>query len=106
MFLIAAGVYEALLALVRDAAPSIACGLLVGGDQGRISGIVPIGNRSSTPSRSWQLDPQQLAVELGRILRDGLRLQGIYYVNPGESPEPTAEIRGGWRYNVPCFVVS
>src|SRR5215213_8092629 len=106
MFLLSSSVCEAIRAHMRNTRPAIACGLLVGEKQGSITQAVAIGNCSSDPTCAWQLDPRQLVAELERILRDGLRFQGVYYIDTGNLPRPTPAMIERWRYNVPCFVVS
>jgi proteasome lid subunit RPN8/RPN11 len=106
MFLLSARVCEQLLAQVRETAPLMACGLLLGKQQGGIIQIIPLENCAHNPSSDWQLNPQQLTDQLAQLMRQGSIVQGIYYTHGGEHPMPTRAMIGCWHYNVPCFVVS
>ncbi|MCB0094218.1 MAG: hypothetical protein KDE46_00805 [Caldilineaceae bacterium] len=106
MFLISASTADALFGQLHQTNSEIKCGLLLGKKQGSITHTVPILNVAENPATQLRVEPVQLTSELSRAMQAGLIFQGIYYIDPGAMSMPAPEMIKGWRYNVPCFVVS
>lgn len=106
MFLLARTVCEQLHTHTCDVAPALACGILLGKQQGDITQSVRLSNVATVPTNDWQLEPRPFAEALLEALRAGLLLQGLYCSSQTLLPPPAGALLHRWHYNVPYFVVS
>jgi proteasome lid subunit RPN8/RPN11 len=85
---IASGVADSLRSAAEAAAPSEACGLLIG-QPGRIDAVVPARNVAEHPERSFEIDPQTLLRTHREVRTSGKRVIGHYHSHPDGTALPS-----------------
>jgi proteasome lid subunit RPN8/RPN11 len=72
-----------------DAAPSEACGILVGvGDQ--VREVLPVRNTAADPRHFYRLDERQFVSAVFEAEKRGLSLLGFYHSHPDGEPIPSS----------------
>ncbi len=91
--------------LALEGKPHEVCGLVVGNGI-EAKAIIPIENAAKQPETRFELNPQQLAVQLPKIEQAGLEIIAIYHTHPhGEPLLSQADIREATWENTPYIIV-
>mgnify|MGYP001350325160 CR=1 FL=1 len=99
-----------LLSYCRSKLPEEACGALVGKEANgiiRVTGVVPIANRSPAPLSRFRFDAEQWIKLLYGSARSGETVVGVFHSHPTVPAVPSAEdLATHWRVVPSHWIVS
>lgn len=101
---ITSAAHQALVEAASRSAPAECCGVL-GGREGSIISVIPVGNVAAESETQFELDPAGLVSARAALRRAGLDVVGFYHSHPRTSPEPSSyDVANAW-YPESVYVV-